>query len=149
MHDEMHTLPHSKKIFWSIDNHISFSSNQQIKHNKVYLVFHRKKGMHTPSFTAIFHYKHYFIPIKRTNNCYDTSHNCMKIKPWLHKHFTIKTKANKLDREEKSQIAEYQLPETLTKKVAWWDSWPRHKPLDLSLARLPISPDALLVQRYK
>ena len=80
-----HTLPHKmvQKIFWSIDNHISFSNNQQNKAQQVYLFFHRKKAY-------ILLCSHNISPIniisflsKRTNNCYDTSHNCMKIKPWL------------------------------------------------------------------
>ena len=80
-----HTLPHKmmQKIFWSIDNHISFSSNQQNKAQQVYLLFHRKKAY-------ILLCSHNISPIniisflsKRINNCYDTSHNCMKIKPWL------------------------------------------------------------------
>jgi len=30
-----------------------------------------------------FTYKHHLFPIKKTNNCYDTPHNYMKIKQWL------------------------------------------------------------------
>ncbi|EFV03334.1 hypothetical protein HMPREF9420_2530 [Segatella salivae DSM 15606] len=34
-------------------------------------------------FTQYFTCKHHFIPIKKTNNCNETSHNCIEIKPWL------------------------------------------------------------------
>ena len=80
-----HTLPHKmmQKIFWSIDNHISFSSNQQNKAQQVYLFFHRKKAYIRLCSHNISPINIICFLLKKTNNCYDTSHNCMKIKPWL------------------------------------------------------------------
>ena len=80
-----HTLPHKmvQKIFWSIVKHISFSSNQRNKAQEVYLFFHRKKAYIRLCSHSISPINIICFLLKKTNNCYDTPHNYMKIKQWL------------------------------------------------------------------
>ena len=92
-----HTLPHKimQKVFWSIDNHISFSSNQRNKAQQVYLFFHRKKVYirlcsHniSPVIIISFLSKKQMIVMKHRIIAWKSSRD--------YKHFTIENKAYKL-----------------------------------------------------
>ena len=92
-----HTLPHKmvQKVFWSIDNHILFSSNQRNKAQEVYLFFHRKKVYirlcsHniSPVIIISFLSKKQMIVMKHRTIAWKSSRG--------YKHFTIENKANKL-----------------------------------------------------
>ena len=92
-----HTLPHKmmQKVFWSIDNHISFSSNQRNKAQEVYLFFHRKKAYirlcsHniSPVIIISFLSKKQMIVMKHRTIAWKSSRG--------YKHITIGNKVNKL-----------------------------------------------------
>ena len=146
-----HTLPHKmvQKVFWSIDKHISFSSNQQNKAQEVYLFFHRKKAYIrlcsrniSPVNIISFLSKKQMIVMKHRTIAWKSSRD--------YKHFTIENKANKLTLCHKGKAKQLNINYLALTKVRLIGLEPtRHKPLDpKSSASTNFATSALLVQRY-